>query len=691
MADVSIKVETRADTKGADDAAAALARIERGLDEAGEAAKKTAENTSRLEAVIREVATRGLAMISQFAKDSLNAALENERAVTRLRRVAGEYTDALEAQADAMQVQLGVSGEAVMSMQELALRFEVQPAKVDELTRAVIDYSKATGIEAEGAMRRLLLGLENGGAGLARMGVELKSTGNKAADLGEAVKQLHERWGGAAVTDAKTLEGQVTALKLAFGELQESAGKAALSMAAQGGALTWMQQMTQALNHWTSGEEARTSQAAARAEQEALVRAGLTYEKEILEGMVQAQAASTGLTKDQAEALGRSVDEQRAKVQGLQDWLDAVLEKRKEVAKALPDQPMLGPGYDAALMKASNEARAKRDKEARERLEAEKKAARELVQAEAEGAAAWDEELGRISSERTAKDLQDKADALEATKKSVRDINEAMAEGARQLEAQQAETRSRELQADADHLQAMIDEREKQAERMKAAGARLGVLALDAVGRIIDGERNAKARQTAILASVNERYAADLEYAKKFTGQKSEELGRVAIERLQAGMEASVGAGKFDAMEEIKNLIPAMVSIVLSMIPATAQYAGLVGSAVGVMMRTMHDGGWVGDSPPTAAKERPAMLLQGERVLSHREVSRMGGPGAVDAAALGGGGGGGGAVVTLQVSTLDAASFRDYMSEDGGRGMARAMLGGRGEMSQLIRRLAARR
>lgn len=81
-----------------------------------------------------------------------------------------------------------------------------------------------------------------------------------------------------------------------------------------------------------------------------------------------------------------------------------------------------------------------------------------------------------------------------------------------------------------------------------------------------------------------------------------------------------------------------------------------------------HDGGWVG-------REQPAILLEGERVLSPTEVDRMGGPAGVDAAASG-------ARSSMQVfvQAIDSRSATESFVRDLGRAQRRAVLSGYGAL-----------
>lgn len=737
MADVTIKVDTEAKTASLNDVVQGLSRVEEGLTKTTAAAEKTVANTSRLEAVFRSVAAKGIALFAELARESVDAALENERAVTRLRRVAGEYTSVLEAQADAAQIALNVSGEMVMGLQEMALRFDVVPAKVDSLTRAVIDYSKATGLDAQGAMRHLLMGLENGGAGLQRMGLAVDATKSKAEQLNQAIEQLTSRWGGAAAADAETLTGKVEALKLAWGELLETVGKGLLAGAvafdtwlAKGtGWTSTIKGLTAALNDLagaSSEERWRTlrdfnltaalfgvgeaqTDAAVRAEAlvaatnrviearrtlkavEATGRTGWAHDETKAFWETQLKEAQTAEAQARA-AIGVAQKAAQAELPSLLSRLMANYSAKAREGLAA-QMPLMS--YEIKLPdKSARERVAKQAAEeaeeagrlAEKQRELRKKASEDRAAwqvAEAEGAEEFNAQQEALSGEETSRWLQSWADSFtfqkEALEQGYEDLKDA---------AEAAEAERQQLQSEKD-MEALRKRQDFEG-KLKDVAIRAAEESLSAVGRIVDGMRQAKERQAAAMADVNERYKADMEEARRYSGEKSEQLGREALQRLQKGMKAAAKENEFRPTDVIKDLVPALVQLALSFTPASA-FAPFVGAAVRMLLNSFHEGGWVGDSPPVSPAQRPAMLLDGERVLSHREVRAMGGPAVVDAAAQGRPVSMGGGTVTLQVAAFDADSFRQWLSAEGGQGLARALLGGRGEAAQLLQRLARKR
>jgi hypothetical protein len=81
------------------------------------------------------------------------------------------------------------------------------------------------------------------------------------------------------------------------------------------------------------------------------------------------------------------------------------------------------------------------------------------------------------------------------------------------------------------------------------------------------------------------------------------------------------------------------------------------------------------------AGEVPAILQEGERVLSRSEVATMGGPGGVERAARGGNSGG-----TIVINAMDAASVQQLFESRRGRGLINALRTGRSPLTPVFGR-----
>lgn len=177
------------------------------------------------------------AVILDFSKQSVQAFMEAERVQKQLARAAGENTEAFSHMADVMSEQLAVEDEHVKTLQTLALNYDVLPQNVEGATRAVLDWSAATGKDAKGAMLELIKSVEAGTGSLDRGRIQFRATGDEAKDLANAIEALNGKFGGAAAADADTMEGRVRAANIAVGELKETVGQFLATLEAKMGVL----------------------------------------------------------------------------------------------------------------------------------------------------------------------------------------------------------------------------------------------------------------------------------------------------------------------------------------------------------------------------------------------------------------------------------------------------------------------
>lgn len=217
MADISLRV--RGEDAASSELRGAAAGV-RGLGDSAEAVGKSLVKWTE----IANATKAALRAIVDVTRESVKAYQEQEQADLRLKRVAGELTDAFKAQASALQESLGVSDDMVQGIQTMLLHFGEAPESVEATTRAILDFSAATGQDASAATRELLSGIESGRGAFKEYGVQVDLTGKASKDLEAATKALAAKFGGSAETEAGTLTGQVNLAKAAFGELEEAWG-----------------------------------------------------------------------------------------------------------------------------------------------------------------------------------------------------------------------------------------------------------------------------------------------------------------------------------------------------------------------------------------------------------------------------------------------------------------------------------
>jgi hypothetical protein len=178
-----------------------------------------------LKGVITGLVLEGLSQLRSALSSCVTEFAEASKVERQLEYATGANAQAFKAQAAAMRDQLGVSDETIMRLQMLAARYDVNHSQIEKLTLAVLDYSAVTGKDAAESMTRLLNGIEAGGAGLKKMGIDYKTTHDSAKDLDIVVGQLADRWHGAAQVNAESFGGKLEKLQVQQKELGEEFGK----------------------------------------------------------------------------------------------------------------------------------------------------------------------------------------------------------------------------------------------------------------------------------------------------------------------------------------------------------------------------------------------------------------------------------------------------------------------------------
>lgn len=579
----------------------------RGKDEgASDALKSTASSLG----AVRVAAAGAAAAFVAFSKDSVKAFEEASRADRQLERAAGDLAGAFSAQAEAMQATLGVSDSAVKTMQAMLLRYGAAPATIEATTRALLDYSAATGEDAIGATQKLIASVEGGKVAFKDLGVAYDVTGRKSKDLEAAAAGLAKVVGGSADAEAASLTGSANRATEQFGRLQETWGGLVASFVEKTGVVDSARIALEALTRVIAGPSAAE-------QREDLVTRFQANQKWI--------EANKDLATSQDVFMRRTFEGRRAQFE--QDL--AAIEKIDAKAKAVLPTTALGGGDDL-----TNKARE------------EQKRAAEVAAKDARAAAEKEiEERYRLNVERNQqqKMMDDEFDDLLKDQTNAR---------------QKHEDEIGEIEAD----------RRVQQEVFRAHDIEAAKKHQEELAKVADHELK---KQNEALKKQEEQWAA-----------AGAAVGGALMSSLTRALEKSIAGEEQDPAEVFADVLVGLLSMAASFIPGIGPFlapiVGLGGAAVkgairsgkgggiGGAVNRRHDGGWV-DAPRyhggawVGTDEQPAILQNGERVLSRADVASMGGPRGVDSAVRGGRGGG----VNIYVSTLDGGTSADYFARNG--------------------------
>lgn len=166
------------------------------------------------------------------AVEAVNQAwIEAERVQARYAnalRLAGvadkELVGALSDQASAFAETTTKGDEEIKTLQALLLTYGVSIGKMDEATRAALDFAAATGVDATTAARLLGRAAQGSDEALARYGIRIEEGTEKGKVFEKVLEKMNERFGGAAQAELETYAGKVQQVANRWDEFKERIG-----------------------------------------------------------------------------------------------------------------------------------------------------------------------------------------------------------------------------------------------------------------------------------------------------------------------------------------------------------------------------------------------------------------------------------------------------------------------------------
>jgi len=227
-------------TEGFKKLAAETKNYKQALDEANSAVNKAVGNierqsspvdalTSKLKGLVGAyLGLRGIQAVFNYTVQATEAFREQERAVLSLNNTlanAGVYTEQyskhIQSLASEIQSYTNYGDEAIIKAQALGQSFIGQTKITDELTRAVVDFAAATGMDLEQAFSLVGKSIGSSTNALGRYGVELKKGMSDSEKMTAIATQLGNRYEG----QARQMANASTQLKNAMGDLAEEIGR----------------------------------------------------------------------------------------------------------------------------------------------------------------------------------------------------------------------------------------------------------------------------------------------------------------------------------------------------------------------------------------------------------------------------------------------------------------------------------
>lgn len=163
--------------------------------------------------------------------DGVKSAIEDEASQVKLAKALRNTTKATDAQIKSTedyisktQIRYGVSDVKLRSSLGKLVRATGDVTKAQKLNNLALDIATATNKDLDSVAGALSKAYNGNIGALTKLGIPLDANIIKTKDFNKATDQLQKLFGGSALANTKTLEGQMAILKETFSELQENVG-----------------------------------------------------------------------------------------------------------------------------------------------------------------------------------------------------------------------------------------------------------------------------------------------------------------------------------------------------------------------------------------------------------------------------------------------------------------------------------
>lgn len=166
-----------------------------------------------------------------FSKASVRAAMEAEAGIQRMNQSlanAGRYSEetskSFQNLAAEIQRTTTIEDDTVFSLAALANNFAKTDQQAQNLTKAAIELSAATGKDLSSSVEILGKTLSGSAGLLSKQIPELQGFTKEQLKAGAAIDAVLSRFGGSAASQVNTFSGALSQAKNAFGDMQEELG-----------------------------------------------------------------------------------------------------------------------------------------------------------------------------------------------------------------------------------------------------------------------------------------------------------------------------------------------------------------------------------------------------------------------------------------------------------------------------------
>ena len=210
--------------------------IEIGVQGAGKAEKQLKGVSGGLKSMAKSAAMAagayfGTQALLSAVRTSIDLFGKQEEAEKKLRFAAGDMTDALIKQAEALQKTTRFGDEAIIAQQAYLASLGLSEQQIKDTISASLDLAAATGMSLESAVMNTSKTLSGMAGELGeKLGPAFRDLTPEMLKAGEGIKFIADQFGGTAQADAESFSGQLDQMQNAAGDAAESLGEALAPM-----------------------------------------------------------------------------------------------------------------------------------------------------------------------------------------------------------------------------------------------------------------------------------------------------------------------------------------------------------------------------------------------------------------------------------------------------------------------------
>ena len=197
-------------------------------------AKKSEKQIKGVNSGLKNMAkSAGVAAAAYFGSQALLGAIKSsidlftkqEEAEKKLRFQAGEMTDSLIKQAEALQKNTRFGDEVIIAQQAYLASLGLTQTQIEDTIEASLDLAAATGMTLESAVLNTSKTLSGMAGELGeKLGPAFRELDADALKAGEGIKFIAEQFGGSAQADAESFGGALEQMRNSVGDAAEAFG-----------------------------------------------------------------------------------------------------------------------------------------------------------------------------------------------------------------------------------------------------------------------------------------------------------------------------------------------------------------------------------------------------------------------------------------------------------------------------------